>query len=221
MVRIIKKTGVLLAAGILVFSPWKNVLAEDGAGENLKENQRKANIQVVSIVGNEMTYFEEETETDSTEEEEPENETDSAAKEEQEGETDSAAKEESENESEGEAESVKSDPASGKFDPSQMGDMEFDPSQMGDMGSDSEQAGDSEFDSEQKKSKAASSAGAENGVDFTTVYLPVAVKVHTDTGDIRTFSILETGDELEVLFEENEEGEEVIIEIWMQGGDSK
>ena len=34
MVRIIKKTGVLLAAGILVFSPWKNVLAEDGAGEN-------------------------------------------------------------------------------------------------------------------------------------------------------------------------------------------
>ena len=211
MVRIIKKTGVLLAAGILVFSPWKNVLAEDGAGENLKENQRKANIQVVSIVGNEMTYFEEETETDSTEEEEPENETDSAAKEEQEGETDSAAKEESENESEGEAESMKSDPASGKFDPSQMGDM----------GSDSEQAGDSEFDSEQKKSKAASSAGAENGVYFTTVYLPVAVKVHTDTGDIRTFSILEAGDELEVLFEENEEGEEVIIEIWMQGGDSK
>lgn len=209
MVRIIKKTGVLLAAGILVFSPWKNVLAEDGADENLKENQRKAIIQVVSIVGNEMTYFEEETETDSTEEEEPEDE------------TDSAAKEESENESEGEAESMKSDPASGKFDPSQMGDMEFDPSQMGDMGSDSEQAGDSESDSEQKKSEDASSAGAENGVDFTTVYLPVAVKVHTDTGDIRTFSILEAGDELEVLFEENEEGEEVIIEIWMQGGDSK
>ena len=34
-------------------------------------------------------------------------------------------------------------------------------------------------------------------------------------------AVTEAGDELEVLFEENEEGEEVIIEIWMQGGDSK
>lgn len=46
-----------------------------------------------------------------------------------------------------------------------------------------------------------------------TVYLPVAVPVHTDTGD-RTFSILEEGDKLKVLFEEKD-GEEVITEIWL------
>lgn len=58
-------------------------------------------------------------------------------------------------------------------------------------------------------------------MEIHTVYLPVGVKVHTDNGSVRTFTILEAGDELEVLFEENEEGEEVIVEIWMQGGDTE
>lgn len=65
------------------------------------------------------------------------------------------------------------------------------------------------------------------GMDFTdivsesqnikTVYLLVGVKVHTDTGKATTFSILEAGDELEALFEEDESGEEVITEIWITG----
>ena len=53
-----------------------------------------------------------------------------------------------------------------------------------------------------------------------TVYLPVAVKVHTDEED-RTFSILEAGDELEVLLQEDEDGEETIIEIWMTGAEGE
>lgn len=48
-----------------------------------------------------------------------------------------------------------------------------------------------------------------------TVYLPVGVSVHTPSGKETTFMILEEEDELEVLFQENEDGEEVITEIWM------
>lgn len=50
------------------------------------------------------------------------------------------------------------------------------------------------------------------------MYLPVSVVVHTDTDEEMTFSILEAGDELEVLFEEVE-GEEIITEIWMQSAE--
>ena len=108
-----------------------------------------------------------------------------------------------------------------EFDPEKMGDMEFDPEEMGDMEFDPEKMGDMESDPKQAESGDSSSADEENASGVTTVYLPVSVKVHTDTGDVRTFSILEAGDELEVLFEEDEDGEEVIVEIWMQGGDSE
>lgn len=47
-----------------------------------------------------------------------------------------------------------------------------------------------------------------------TVYLPVAAPVHADTDETMTFSILEDGDELEVLLEEKD-GEEIITEIWL------
>lgn len=53
------------------------------------------------------------------------------------------------------------------------------------------------------------------GGEWKTVYLPVSVIVHTDDGEERTFSILEAGDELEVLFEEVD-GEEVIVELWLK-----
>ena len=48
-----------------------------------------------------------------------------------------------------------------------------------------------------------------------TVYLPVPVVVHTDTDEKRTFSILETGDRLQVTIVTDEEGNETITEIWM------
>lgn len=50
-----------------------------------------------------------------------------------------------------------------------------------------------------------------------TVYLPVSIKVHADNGKEATFSILEEGDVLQVLFETKEDGTEVITEIWMEG----
>lgn len=50
-----------------------------------------------------------------------------------------------------------------------------------------------------------------------TVYLPVGVKVYTETGKQMSFSILEAGDQLEALFEMNASGSEVITEIQMLG----
>ena len=52
------------------------------------------------------------------------------------------------------------------------------------------------------------------------VYIPVAVVVHTDLDEEMTFSILQAGDELEVLFEEVD-GEEVITEIWMKSAEGE
>lgn len=59
--------------------------------------------------------------------------------------------------------------------------------------------------------------GRGSQVEAKTVYLPVSVVVHTGTTSTATFSILEAGDELTVLYETNANGEEVITEIWMKG----
>ena len=59
--------------------------------------------------------------------------------------------------------------------------------------------------------------GMGQSVNTKTVYLPVGIVVHTDIGKQTTFSILEAGDRLEVLFETDEDGEEIITEIWMLG----
>ena len=56
-----------------------------------------------------------------------------------------------------------------------------------------------------------------SSAETVTVYLPVGIKVHTGNGKTSTFSILEAGDQLEVLFEENKNSEEVITEIWLLG----
>ncbi|MCD7820382.1 MAG: hypothetical protein LUH07_15255 [Lachnospiraceae bacterium] len=53
--------------------------------------------------------------------------------------------------------------------------------------------------------------------ETVTVYLPVGVVVYTDTGKEKTFSILEAGDELEVLFETDADGNEVITKMWLTG----
>ena len=59
---------------------------------------------------------------------------------------------------------------------------------------------------------------AERSRQGVTAYLPVAVPVHTDTGKVMTFSILQAGDELEVTMEELD-GEQIITEIWMVGAE--
>ncbi|MDO4522982.1 MAG: hypothetical protein Q4B57_07545, partial [Eubacteriales bacterium] len=49
-----------------------------------------------------------------------------------------------------------------------------------------------------------------------TVTLPVSVVVHTDRKTDSTFTILKEGDQVRARFVTDENGEEVITEIWME-----
>ncbi len=48
-----------------------------------------------------------------------------------------------------------------------------------------------------------------------TVQIPVGVTVHTTSDTTTTFSRIKSGDVLKLLLETDENGEEVIVEIWM------
>lgn len=215
---------------------------------------RKATIVVVSITGNEMTYYEVEEEsedesgeagTESGEDVTSEARTESSEEASTEAGTESNEEAPAKAETEGgeevsmEAKIESSEEASAEvsekpegFDPTQKGNGEapegFDPTQKGNREQpedfDPTQKGNGEvpegFDPTQKGDRE-----VPEGFDPTqmrgmereetkTVYVPVAVPVHTDTDETMTFSILEAGDELEVLFEEKD-GEETITEIWL------
>ena len=57
--------------------------------------------------------------------------------------------------------------------------------------------------------------GGMSGNSVTTL-IPVSTVVHTTAGTEATFQRLAAGDLLKLLIETSEDGEEVIIEIWMQ-----
>ena len=57
--------------------------------------------------------------------------------------------------------------------------------------------------------------GGMSGKSVTTL-IPVSTVVHTTAGTETTFQRLAAGDLLKLLIEPSEDGEEVIIEIWMQ-----
>lgn len=57
--------------------------------------------------------------------------------------------------------------------------------------------------------------GSMSGKSVTTL-IPVSTVVHTTAGTETTFQRLAAGDLLKLLIETSEDGEEVIIEIWMQ-----
>jgi len=57
--------------------------------------------------------------------------------------------------------------------------------------------------------------GGMSGKSVTTL-IPVSTVVHTTAGTETTFQRLATGDLLKLLIVTSEDGEEVIVEIWMQ-----
>lgn len=57
--------------------------------------------------------------------------------------------------------------------------------------------------------------GGMSGKSVTTL-IPVSTVVHTTAGTETTFQRLAAGDLLKLLIETSEDGEEVIVEIWMQ-----
>ncbi len=59
-------------------------------------------------------------------------------------------------------------------------------------------------------------SGGSNQGNVKTVYLQVAVPVHVGDTEVRTFTILQAGDTCEVNLLTDEDGEEVITEIWLK-----
>lgn len=250
-----KKAACLIMAAALTMSGSTAVMTENTAGTvvmaeeqseageilgaaedtELAAGQRKATIKVVSITGNELTYYEiaQETEVDEAEENKTsegnsEKNTIVEEKESVESETEEtelAGVEAAQANAESESGQRQNKERSDDFDPSQMGSGEmpqnFDTSQMG-SGETSQNVDPSQLEGgemsqrfDPSQMEKSGKAGNRN-IETKTVYLSVAVVVHTNIGEEMTFSILEAGDELEVLLEEDEEGEEVITEIWMK-----
>ena len=201
---------VLLAATLAAGSSMA-VRAESSTEElKLEEGQRMASIRVVSITGNELTYYEIAAEN------EPETETEGMPDEDTEGipetETKSVPDEDTEGIPETETEGVPDADTEEVPDTGDVREKEAGRIQEAGTGSTPETEPASET-SENAGAGGRGRMGME--AETETVYLPVAVTVHTDTDEERTFSILEAGDELEVLIAEDESGADMIIEIWM------
>lgn len=191
--------------------------------------ERTATIVVVSITGNELTYYEVEDETETeaeSESQEPETSADADKKTgvvKKDTQTDDV-------ETEGaEGESVQKDGSMTPPDGMQQGDgmpqgdsRMISPDGMPQMDGNvappdgsSQGNTDSSGMPEDMPSGAFQKGDRSEQQDTKNVYLPVPVVVHTDTDEKRTFSILEAGDRLQVTIVTDEEGNETITEIWM------
>ena len=190
----------------------------------IQPGERTATIMVVSITGNELTYYEveDETKTKVESEETEQSETDvDTEREESEISTDTDKKPEA---VEKDAQTDDAEPEGTEGKPVQK-DSSMKPPGGQQQGEGIPQGDSSMTPPDGMPQNSSDSADMPSG-DFTkggrskqqdtkTVYLPVPVAVHTDTDEKRTFSILEAGDRLQVTIVTDEEGNETITEIWM------
>ena len=210
----------------------------DTAGETeIQPGERTATIMVVSITGNELTYYEVEDETETKVESEgtEQSETDvDTESEESEISTDTGKKTEAveKDAQTGDAEPEDTEGTSVQKDSSMtlpggkqqgegipQGDSSMTPPdgmpQKDETMTPPDGMQQNGSDAENMPSGDFSKDGRSEQQDTKTVYLPVPVVVHTDTDEKRTFSILEAGDRLQVTIVTDEEGNETITEIWM------
>ena len=184
--------------------------------------ERTATIVVVSITGNELTYYEveDETETEEASEETEQNETDLET---ENGSEKSEISEKSDKGAKSEEKNTQKDGGMTPPDGMPQGDNNMAPpdgmpqEDSGMTPPDGISQGDSDASGmpENMPSGDFQKGGRSEQQNTKTVYLPVPVVVHTDTDEKRTFSILEAGDRLQVTIVTDEEGNEIITEIWM------
>ena len=184
--------------------------------------ERTATIVVVSITGNELTYYEveDETETEEASEETEQNETDLET---ENGSEKSEISEKSDKGAKSEKKNTQKDGGMTPPDGMPQGDNNMAPpdgmpqEDSGMTPPDGISQGDSNASGmpENMPSGDFQKGGRSEQQNTKTVYLPVPVVVHTDTDEKRTFSILEAGDRLRVTIVTDEEGNETITEIWM------
>lgn len=198
-IEILIMAGLILGVGNKAFveaSQETEVSETESDESEIVPGERTTTIMVVSITGNEMTYYEVQ--------EEPESENES------ETETQKVTEEESE------SANTKDKMSPGGMN--QDGENMTPPEGMTQDGGTMTLPGEMQQDGGDMPSGDFQKGGrSEVQNDTKTVYLPVPVVVHTDTDERRTFSILEAGDRLQVTIVTDEEGNETITEIWMLG----
>ena len=189
--------------------------------------ERTATIVVVSITGNELTYYEveDETETEEASEETEQNETEQNETdlETENGSEKSEISEKSDKGAKSEEKDTQKDGSMTPPDGMPQGDNNMAPpdgmpqEDSGMTPHDGISQGDSNASGmpENMLSGDFQKGGRSEQQNTKTVYLPVPVVVHTDTDEKRTFSILEAGDRLRVTIVTEEDGNETITEIWM------
>lgn len=204
----LKKKAALILSGMLLLASLGGCGSQTDDTE-LADNQRYAYAVVTAIEGNEITYMEvDESQVISTEEDED------AEKPEQ---TDSDSDSTSEGAPSGDmpsgGEAPSGDMPSGGEAPS--GDMSSDgeaPSAPSDMASGGEAV---DMDSTEMPSDSGEKDTSNMTGSVVSTQIPVGVVVHTAADTETTFSRIATGDILKLLIETDDDGNEVILEIWM------
>ena len=226
----LKKKAALILSGMLLLASLGGCGSQTDDTE-LADNQRYAYAVVTAIEGNEITYMEvDESQVISTEEDEdaekPEqtdSDSDSTSEGAPSGDMPSGGEAPSgDMPSDGEAQSgdmpsggeaPSGDMPSGGEAPS--GDMSSDgeaPSAPSDMASGGEAV---DMDSTEMPSDSGEKDTSNMTGGVVTTQIPVGVTVHTAAGTETTFSRIATGDVLKLLLETDDDGNEVILEIWM------
>lgn len=218
-IEILIMAGLILGVGNKAFveaSQETEVSETESDESEIVPGERTTTIMVVSITGNEMTYYEVQEEAES--EKEPETETqkvtEAGTTEESEELTEDREQEETEAESESANEKDMTPPGGMTQDGRNMTPPDGMAQDGGNM---TLQEGMSRDGRDMPSGDFQKGGRSEVQNDTKTVYLPVPVVVHTDTDERRTFSILEAGDRLQVTIVTDEEGNETITEIWMLG----
>lgn len=181
-----KAAAILIIVAILATSICGCSTSGSDAETEVANNQRLAYAVVTAIEGNEMTYMEvDESQLNLSSD----------------GTT---------NQSTTETNNTEAAPNDSSSDTSGKGGMGGAPS--GDMSS-TEMP---QMDGTEMPSEGGSNTDTSNMTGTTaTVQIPVGITVHTTADTDTTFSRIASGDILKILFETDEDGNEVIIEIWM------
>lgn len=202
----LKKKAALILSGMLLLASLGGCGSQTDDTE-LADNQRYTYAVVTAIEGNEITYMEvDESQVISTEEDEDAAADSTESK-------DAEKPEQTDSDSDSTSEGAPSgDMPSGGEAPS--GDKPSGEAPTGEPPSgDAPSGGDTPSGEKPSDSGEKDASNMMGGV--VTTQIPVGVTVHTAAGTETTFSRIATGDVLKLLLETDDDGNEVILEIWM------
>lgn len=202
----LKKKAALILSGMLLLASLGGCGSQTDDTE-LADNQRYAYAVVTAIEGNEITYMEvDESQVISTEEDE-----DAAA--------DSTESKDAEKPEQTDSDSDSTSEGAPSGDMPSGGEAPSGDKPSGEAPTGEPPSGDAPSGGDTPSGEKPSDSGEKDASNMTggvvTTQIPVGVTVHTAAGTETTFSRIATGDVLKLLLETDDDGNEVILEIWM------